>query len=370
LTELSRRTLLKTPLNALHKELGARMVDFAGWEMPVQYPMGIKEEHLHTRRGAGLFDVSHMGQARLWNDDADATLETLTPGNFKDLKTGRMRYTQFTDEKGGILDDLMVGRTPDGMLFAVVNAACREQDMALLRSSFGETAEEIFGQALLALQGPEAGSVLARHAPATRDMVFMDVAEVEVDGLPCLVSRSGYTGEDGFEISCPADSAEKIARALLNNDAVEPVGLGARDTLRLEAGLCLYGHDIDETTTPVQAGLGWSVGRRRREEGGFPGEEVILRELDEGPSRLRVGLRLDGKAPAREGAAIQAPDGAPLGTVTSGGYAPSVGGPVAMGYVPAGHAAPGTQVHVIVRDKALPAEVVALPFVAHRFHKA
>jgi aminomethyltransferase len=355
-------TLKTTPLHALHRELGAKMVPFAGYDMPVQYPMGILGEHKHTRAKAGLFDVSHMGQVRIDRADAAQVMETLVPGDIIGLTAGRMRYTQFTNAAGGILDDLMVTQAGDH-LFVVVNAACKDQDIALMRDAFGGSLTVLEDRALLALQGPAAVAVLAGLAPQAADLTFMTGAAMDVAGQPCFVTRSGYTGEDGFEISVPADGAEALARTLLDHADVAPIGLGARDSLRLEAGLCLYGHDIDTTTSPVEAALLWSIGKRRREEGGFPGAARIQKEIAEGTTRKRVGLKPEGRAPAREGTEIVDADGTPIGTVTSGGFGPSVEGPVAMGYVASAQAAVGTAVALMVRGKPLPATIVKLPFV-------
>ena len=362
--------LKRTPLFALHRELGARLVPFAGWEMPVQYPAGILTEHLHCRAAAALFDVSHMGQVRLDGAEPAAALERLVPADIVGLAAGRARYTQFTDTSGGILDDLIVSQAGDH-LFLVVNAGCRDADLAHLRAGLEPEMRvtELADRALLALQGPAAVTVLARHAPACAELPFMGTAEMAVGGLPCRVSRLGYTGEDGYEISVAAAEAERLARLLLAEPEVRPAGLGARDSLRLEAGLPLYGHDIDTTTTPVEAGLGWSIAKRRREQGGFPGAAVIQRQFAQGPERKLVGLRPDGKAPAREGSEIRLPGGDAIGRVTSGGFGPSVGGPVAMGYLDTAAAAPGTEVALVVRGKALPARVAPLPFVPRRYHR-
>lgn len=367
----SAAALERTPLHALHLELGAKMVPFAGYDMPVQYPDGILKEHLHCRAAAGLFDVSHMGQAVIDGADRVAALEALVPGDVAALAPGRMRYTMLTDDSGGILDDLMVTATEDRLL-VVLNAACKTADMAHLAVGLeGDARAELKeDRALLALQGPEAAAAMARHAPGVDGMAFMSAAAMDVAGIPCFVSRSGYTGEDGFEISVPAARAEDLARALLAEPEVAPVGLGARDTLRLEAGLCLYGHDIDTTTTPIEAALTWTISKRRRAEGGFPGADRILAELADGPARRRVGIRPDGRAPARDGARISDIGGTPVGTITSGGFGPSVGGPIAMGYVAGGIAVTGTAVTLDVRGRALSAHVAQLPFVPHRYHKA
>jgi aminomethyltransferase len=363
--------LQTTPLDALHRALGAKMVPFAGYDMPVQYPSGILAEHNWTRSHAGLFDVSHMGQVRLDGADAAAALERLVPGDIAGLKPQRMRYTLFTNDAGGILDDLMVTHAGDHLLL-VVNAACKVADIAHLQARIAKdcTVTPLPERALIALQGPEAAAVLAAHAPAAVKLGFMVGAAIPVAGVACFVTRSGYTGEDGFEMSVPADAAEAIARTLLADARVKPIGLGARDSLRLEAGLCLYGHDIDTTTTPIEADLAWTIQKRRRETGGFPGAAVILKQLAEGPPRRRVGIKPEGKAPAREHTAITTPDGAALGEVTSGGFGPTVGGPVAMGYVAARAAAPGTAVQLVVRDQPRPAAIVPLPFTPHRYHRA
>jgi aminomethyltransferase len=364
-------SLKSTPLTTLHRSLGAKLVPFAGYEMPVQFSDGILKEHLHTRAAAGLFDVSHMGQVALRGTAAAAALEALVPGDLQALKPGRMRYTVLLNGDGGILDDLMVTRTADG-LFVIVNAACKEADIAHLRAELPSSVEvaPLEDRALMALQGPMAAEILQRHTKATlSDLRFMSSAANTVAGADCMVSRSGYTGEDGFEISVPADAAEALARVLLAEAEVRPIGLGARDSLRLEAGLCLYGHDIDATTTPVEAGLAWTIGKRRREEGGFPGDAIIRRQLAEGTARQRVGIRPDGRAPVREGAVLTDGDGAEIGIVTSGGYGPSVGAPVAMGYIGAAHAASGTGVSAVVRGKPLAARVAGLPFVEHRYHR-
>lgn len=363
--------LAKTPLHSLHRDLGAKLVPFAGYDMPVQYPTGILAEHNHTRTAASLFDVSHMGQAIIRGGDRVAALERLVPGDIRALAEGRTRYTQFTTEQGGILDDLMVTNAGDH-LFLVVNAACKAADLAHLKAGLGAGAEveELDDRALLALQGPAAAQVMARLAPAAAEMAFMSWRHLEVAGIPCWISRSGYTGEDGFEISVPAAQAEALAQRLLAEDGVRPVGLGARDSLRLEAGLCLYGSDIDTTTTPVEAALTWSISKRRRSEGGYPGAAVVQRQLAEDAPRLRVGLKPVDKAPARAHTAITDKEGRPLGEVTSGGFGPTVGGPVAMGYVRADHARPGTAVMLVVRGVPREARVVELPFVPHRYHKA
>jgi aminomethyltransferase len=359
--------LKRTPLHALHQKLGARMVPFAGYEMPLQY-QGIVAEHEQCRSQAAFFDISHMGLAMLRGDSVAAALETLVVSDLQGLPAGKLRYTLLTNDAGGIIDDLMV--VNGGFyLVVIVNAARKEVDFAHIQERIGEriTMEIWNDRALLALQGPASATVLARLAPASRHMLFMSMETLKIGEVRCGVTRSGYTGEDGFEIAVDSADARTIAELLLEEPEVVPAGLGARDTLRLEAGLCLYGQDIDETTTPVEAGLGWTVNRRRREEGGFPGDEVILRQMAEGPKRKRVGILLDGKVPARAGAAITDQQGTPLGTVTSGSYGPSVGGPIAMGYVSTHSAVPDTPINALVRGKALPGRIVKLPFVPHRY---
>jgi len=360
--------LLRTPLYGLHVELGAKMVPFAGYDMPVQYPQGILKEHLHTRASAGVFDVSHMGQLRIRGADAARRIEVLVPGDIQALKPGRMRYTQFTDERGGILDDLMITRFDDH-LFVVVNAACKQADTSHLHKYLGADVQALEDRALVALQGPAAVQTLARFAPETAAMAFMSGAYLNVAGIACFVTRSGYTGEDGYEISIPQAEADRLTRKLLAEPGVMAIGLGARDSLRLEAGLCLYGHDIDTTTTPIEAELTWSISKRRRAEGGFPGAAILQQQWRDGPKRRRVGIRPDGRAPAREGTDLADASGAIIGKITSGGFGPSVNGPVAMGYVAASHAKPGTPVQAIVRGKPLPAQVATMPFTPHRYHR-
>jgi aminomethyltransferase len=372
--------LLRTPLYAEHVAAGARMVPFAGFDMPVQYPSGILTEHTWTREHAGLFDVSHMGQAFLVAEDgshetAARALETLIPADVLNLKPNQQRYSQLLAEDGGILDDLMVTRVGapghEGWLYIVVNASMKEADYTHIEAHLppGVALRRKDDLALIALQGPSAAAILAEKAPAVADLPFMMSADLQIDGTWCHVSRSGYTGEDGFEISVKAEEAAKLWRQLASHPEVKPVGLGARDSLRLEAGLCLYGHDIDPTTSPVEAGLTWSIQKRRREEGGFPGADRVRRELAEGPARLRVGIRPEGRAPAREGTPIVTPDGREVGTVTSGGFGPTVNGPVAMGYVVRDMAAPGTELHLMVRGKPLPAKVAPMPFAPHRYKR-
>ena len=365
-------TLLTTPLDALHRDLGGKMVPFAGYAMPVQYPTGILTEHLHTRTAAGLFDVSHMGQVELAGPGIAAWLERLVPADVQGLGLGRTRYSVFTNDQGGILDDLMISRLGEDRLFLVVNAACKQADIAHLQSHLapGLTLTVLADRALLALQGPGAAAALAPLAPEAQAMSFMSIRELAIGGITCLATRSGYTGEDGWEISVPANQAEKLARLLLAQPGVKPVGLGARDSLRLEAGLCLYGSDIDTATTPIEAGLAWIIGKTRREQGGFPGADIILGQLRDGPRRRRVGVKPDGRAPARAHTSITDESGQGLGEITSGGFGPSVDGPVAMGYVPAATARPGAKVKLVVRGKPMDAQVVPLPFHPHRYHKA
>lgn len=368
-----------TPLNALHRELGAKMVPFAGYDMPVQYKLGVMKEHLHCRAEAGLFDVSHMGQVILRHPDgveaAALALESLVPVDVAGLASGRQRYGFFTNEAGGIMDDLMLANRGDH-LFVVVNAACKEADIAHMRAHLtGCEVEEISDRALLALQGPKAEAVLEALVPGVADMRFMDVAIMASEFGELWISRSGYTGEDGYEISVPASEAEEFARALLSHEAVEPIGLGARDSLRLEAGLCLYGHDIDEETSPVEARLTWAIQKLRRtggaREGGFPGADRILAELSDGAARHRVGLRPEGRAPMREGTELyaEAEGGTPIGRVTSGAFGPTIEAPMSMGYVPRDVSAEGTQLFGDVRGKRQPVTVAALPFTLANFKR-
>jgi aminomethyltransferase len=370
---MSASTDLKhTPLHALHLSLGARMVPFAGYEMPVQYSAGIVKEHLHTRSAAGLFDVSHMGQAFLGGGDAASALETLSPADIAGLKDGQMRYALLLNDAGGIKDDFMVARLAgEEALYLVVNAATKDADFAYIGERLKGRAKlsPQPGRALLALQGPLAESVLARHAPGVAALGFMRVGRFEIAGAPAIVSRSGYTGEDGFEISLQNTDAERVARLLLAEPEVQPIGLGARDTLRLEAGLCLYGHDLDETTTPIAACLAWVIGKRRKMSRDFPGAEILMAELFQGTKRKRVGLTLADKVPAREGAGIVDASGRTVGRITSGGFGPNVGAPIAMGYVDTEHAADDTRLALMVRDVARPATVTPMPFIPHRYKK-
>jgi aminomethyltransferase len=373
--------LKHTPLRALHVARGGKMVPFAGYDMPVQYATGVLREHLHTREAAGLFDVSHMGQIALRAksgqvEDAARALERLVPQDILTLPAGRQRYAQFTNDDGGILDDLMVANFGEH-LFLVVNAACKAADEAHLRAHLSETCviEPLPDRALIALQGPKAESVLAKLCKDAPAMRFMDADPRRVDGIDCFVSRSGYTGEDGFEISVPTEHAARLAETLLDDNDVLPIGLGARDSLRLEAGLCLYGHDIDTTTTPVEGALAWSIQKSRRfggaRAGGFPGADKILGELEHGTARRRVGLRPEGRAPVREGAPLFADvsSSEQIGRVTSGGFGPSLNAPVAIGYLPASKAELGSLVFAELRGQRLPLRLTAMPFVPNTYKR-
>lgn len=369
---------LKTALHALHVDLGAKMVPFAGYDMPVQYPLGVMKEHQHTREKAGLFDVSHMGQVIVQGasfDEAATGLETLIPVDILGLSEDRQRYGFFTNTDGGIQDDLMLANRGDHV-FIVVNAACKSADISYMKSALepGMKVTEITDRALLALQGPSAEAVLASFDPRAAEMKFMDVATLTLNGVEAWVSRSGYTGEDGYEISIPNDSAADLAKALIAHDDVEPIGLGARDSLRLEGGLCLYGHDIDTTTTPVEGALTWAIQKSRREgdrAGGFPGADIILGQLKSGPARKRVGLKPEGRAPMREGVILFAsPESqSPIGSITSGGFGPTTGHPVAMGYVESDHASLGTTIYGELRGKRLPLTVAKMPFTPANFKR-
>lgn len=360
--------LSRLALHNLHEELGARMVPFAGFEMPVQYPTGIIAEHDHTRNSASFFDVSHMGQVSIRGHDPASAMESLVPGDVCNLAPGRVRYTQLTNDRGGLIDDLMITNVGD-YLFLVINASRRTEDLACLRAGLEECEVTVLDRSLFALQGPAAAQVMSRFAPGSELMAFMSSAPFVVDSCPLAVTRCGYTGEDGFEITVPSGDSERIARALLAEKEVEPAGLGARDTLRLEAGLCLYGNDIDDTTTPVEAGLSWTIGKRRRKEGGFPGDAVIQSQLESGVDRQFVGVQPEGRAPVRPPAEIFSLSGEPIGRITSGGFGPTISKPIAMGYVMPDYAAPDTQLTVNLRGKQLPAKIVALPFVQHRYYK-
>lgn len=371
---MSATDLLPTPLRSLHLELGARMVPFAGYEMPLQYPTGIVAEHRHCRESAALFDVSHMGQVRLLGDAADAALETLVPVDVIGLGINRQRYAFFTNAQGGILDDLMIVRR-EGDLFMVVNAACKADDIAWMKSQIGDRCEiqPLPDRALLALQGPKAGAVIESLDARAASMVFMTAGALSLAGIECFATRSGYTGEDGFEISVPTEQAAALARALLAHPEVKPAGLGARDILRLEAGLCLYGHDIDASTTPVEASLTWAIQKVRRpggaRAGGYPGAAAIERQLTHGTSRRRVGLIGAERMPVREGTVLHDAAGRSIGRVTSGTLTPSVNQAIAMGYVESGHAGLDTPIHAQVRGKRLPMQVAAMPFQPHRYHR-
>ena len=375
MAENQTENLLKTPLFDLHVELGAKMVPFAGYEMPVQYPLGVKKEHLQTRDQAGLFDVSHMGQIKLTGANAAAALEKLVPVDIIDLPAGKQRYALFTNEQGGIMDDLMVTNYGD-WVYVVVNAACKEQDIAHMRANLGDDValEVLDDRALVAIQGPTAAAAVARIQPAVSDMVFMDSRIMEIDGVECFVSRSGYTGEDGFEISIPADQAERLCRLFLEQPEIEAIGLGARDSLRLESGLCLYGHDLNQTTTPIEGSLIWAISKVRRADGeragGFPGADKILEQIAEKNwETKRVGLVSSGKAPVREGTELVDADGNNIGTVTSGTLGPSAGVPVAMGYVTKEFAALDSEVFAVVRGKQVPMTVSRMPFVEQRYYR-
>ncbi len=376
--------LKKTALYQFHVDNGGKMVPFAGYEMPVQFPMGVMNEHKHCRASAGLFDVSHMGQGFLIAEDGTYEtvakfIETLVPANIQALEPGQQRYSQLLNEEGGILDDLMISRL--GMeghthwAYIVVNGACKDADFAHIEKHLpdGITLRVPDGLSLIALQGPKAAEVMARYLPAAAEMAFMSAQDtpIDLDGeeLWCHISRSGYTGEDGYELSIKSDKIVAFCESLLKHDEVGPIGLGARDSLRLEAGLCLYGHDIDTTTSPIEAGLTWSIQKNRREEGGFLGAERVQKELSEKPARRRVGIQPLGRAPAREGTIIQSNEGTEIGVITSGGFGPTFEGPVAMGYVKRRFAKAGTNVQLIVRGKEMPAKIVKLPFIPNNFYR-
>jgi len=373
---MSDETLLKTPFYDMHVAAGGKMVPFAGYAMPVQYPLGIMKEHTHTREKAGLFDVSHMGQSyirSLDGSDPAKIIEEIMPSALAVLKPGKMRYTVLLNEDGGIEDDLMITRTfePEGSLYVVVNAACKEKDYKILEDRFaGRLAlEPLEDRALLALQGPKAEAVLAELAPEVADLNFMEGTHVTLEGVVCWVARCGYTGEDGYEISVPEEEAPALAERLLRNEDVEWIGLGARDSLRLEVGLCLSGHDFNASNSPVEANVTFALGKKRREEGDFVGSERILGELENGAEKSLIGILPTGRAPAREGAEITDMDGTVIGKVTSGGFGPTFGSPVAMGYVPAAFTDEGTDVQLLVRGKAHPAKVAKTPFVPQRYKR-
>ena len=369
--------LKTTPLNALHLELGARMVPFAGYSMPVQYPAGLMTEHRHTRTAAGLFDVSHMGQLRLTGADAAAAFETLIPVDVIGLAVGKQRYGLLLNDEGGILDDLMFFKESDDSLFVIVNGACKAADIAHITARIGQrcTVQPLPDRALLALQGPQAAAVMARLAPGIEQLVFMTGGNFAVAGADCFITRSGYTGEDGFEISVPAAQAEALARALLAQPEVAPIGLGARNSLRLEAGLCLYGNDLDTSTTPSEAGLNWAIQKVRRtggaRAGGFPGAEKVLAQIDDPTllTRKRVGLIATERVPVREPAVLENMDGQQVGQVTSGLLSPTLNQPIAMAYVSPDYAAPGTQLFAMVRGKPVPMQVSAMPFIPARYFR-
>ena len=366
---MSDQTLKTTPLNAAHRLLGARMVPFAGYDMPVQYE-GVLAEHRWTREHAGLFDVSHMGQARLTGADAVAQFERFVPGDYAILQEGRQKYSLLLNTDGGIIDDLMAGKPDHDGLFVVVNAGNKDEDFAFWKANLeGDAKLTVLDRALIAIQGPEAAEVMAAHEPLLGEMGFMDCARLMLFGADCYVSRSGYTGEDGYEISVPADQANRIWDAILEDARVKPIGLGARDSLRLEAGLPLHGHDIDPGTSPVEGALTFALSKSRKEAANFNGADRILKELADGPARIRVGLSVKEGAPAREGAEIADADGNVIGKVTSGGPSPTLGRNIAMGYVPPAFSELGTDLKVIVRGKPAAAEVVATPFVAQRYYR-
>lgn len=376
---MTTETVLKTALHSLHQAIGARMVPFAGYDMPVQYPLGVKSEHLFCRENAGLFDVSHMGQVIIEGSGVIAELERLIPIDIDALQINQQSYGLFTNEQGGILDDLIITRWGEDRFFLVINAGCKTDDIKHLKAQLSENIRitELTEQALVALQGPKAKDVMETLCPDANRLTFMNGCHAEIsiyeEKAPVFITRSGYTGEDGFEISVANVYAENLAQTLLSFDAVEAIGLGARDSLRLEAGLCLYGHDLSTETTPTEAALNWSISKSRRlggsKEGGFIGSEIVLEQLQNGANRKRVGLDLEGRAPVREGAIIEDLEGNPIGAVTSGGFSPTMGCPIAMGYVERSQAEIGTAVNAIVRGKALPAKICKLPFVAQNYFR-
>jgi aminomethyltransferase len=375
MAEIQSGDLNKTALFDLHVELGAKMVPFAGYEMPVQYPLGVKKEHLHTRTQAGLFDVSHMGQVKLTGANAAAALETLVPVDIIDLPVGKQRYALFTNEDGGIMDDLMVANYGD-WIYVVVNAACKEQDIAHMRANLGDgiELEVLDDRELIAIQGPTAAAALARIQPEVASMVFMDSREISIDGVDCIISRSGYTGEDGYDISLPSADTDRLVRLFLDQPEIEAIGLGARDSLRLESGLCLYGHDLDNATTPLEGSLIWAISPCRRatgeRAGGFPGADKILDQItNKNWTRKRVGLLGEGRAPIREGAELFDAEGNKIGVVTSGTYGPTIEAPVAMGYVETAFSKLDTQVFAEVRGKKLPMTVSRMPFIEQRYFR-
>ncbi len=368
-------SLSRTALYPLHVEAGAKIVPFAGYEMPVQYPAGIIKEHHHTRQKAGLFDVSHMGQISVSGENAAQLLESLVPVDITNLKPGKQRYALFLNEVGGVMDDLMIARVSENMFSLVVNAACKDDDFAHLKSKLGDKLEIKMAtdKSLLALQGPESANVMQRLGYDLSDMGFMDIRTLDIKGITCSMTRSGYTGEDGFEISMNNDSASELARLLLEDEDVEWVGLGARDSLRLEAGLCLYGHDMNEQTTPLEANLLWAISKARRpggeRSGGFPGDHVVMPQIPRNVDSLLVGLKPEGRAPIREGAIIENTDGKEIGRVTSGGFSPSLGHPICIGYVNIDYSEQATPLNAVVRDKRLPVMVTNLPFVPRNYYR-
>lgn len=366
---MSDTPLKTTPLTPAHVALGARMVEFAGYSMPVQYPMGVMAEHLWTREHCGIFDVSHMGQARLRGVAPLSAFEDVVPGDFIGLKPGKQKYSVLLNRHGGVIDDLMAGRPDDDGLFVVVNGACKDNDFRVIDDELAGQVqiERLEHRALIAVQGPEAAAMINALVPATAEMVFMDIRAMPGFGTDLIISRSGYTGEDGYEISVPATEAARVWALLLADDRVRPIGLGARDSLRLEAGLPLYGHDLDETVSPVEAGLTFAINKNRREQRDFPGAARIVKELADGPVRVKVCLRVLEGAPAREGAEVADETGSVIGIVTSGGYSPCLKGGIALAFVPPAFKAPGTPLKVIVRGKPQSAEVVTSPFVPHRY---
>ena len=365
--------LKKTALYSLHIEQNANMVPFAGYEMPVQYSNGLKQEHLHTREKAGLFDISHMGQIRLSGNDAIRTLEALTPGNIENLSLNSQRYSILTNEQGGILDDIMITNT-DNALFVVINAACKEQDINYIQNHLlGDCKLEVLTDfALVALQGPKAANVLQRFCPQATELTFMTGQQFKINNIDCFISRCGYTGEDGFELSIPEEHVDNIARLLLAEEEVELIGLGARDSLRLEAGYCLYGHDLDKNTSPVEANIKWVISKERLEKDStnYPGKEIIQQQILNGTERLRIGLLSDGKAPIREGESVLNENEEVIGIVTSGGFSPSIKKPIAMAYIDKQYSVTGTNLMVKVRNRIQHVQVVPLPFVKHNYYRA
>lgn len=367
IAKLKKPELLKTPLWDMHKEMGGKMVGFAGYDMPVQYDgMGVLKEHLHTRKMAGLFDVSHMGQALITSDtDPAIALEKITPTDYIGLEPWKIRYTVLLNDQGGIIDDMMVTRWDDKTLFLVVNAGCKNKDFTYLQKKLGSQVklQVLTDRTLLALQGPMASMVMARILPAAYDMKFMTAAKMKIEGQEIYISRSGYSGEDGYEISVPSSFAEAFAKKLLSHSEVKLIGLGARDSLRLEAGFCLYGHELNEQITPIEANLRWIIPSRRRKEKSFCGADKIIDQLNNGTTKQRIGIKPDGKAPIRDGTELLSPDGRKIGIVTSGGFGPTVNKPIAMGYVETAFSAIGTRLQAILRGIACPCEVVTLPFI-------